>query len=70
MTMPDAHYNRPMTMVQAEGLEANKQADRELSEFHSGSGWGIAAVILLLLLTWLSDQFPFLGHWILWLWNS
>ena len=35
MTMPDSHYNRPMTIVHSEGLEAQRQAERDLADLHS-----------------------------------
>jgi hypothetical protein len=59
-----------MTIVQAEGLEAQKQAERDLADLHSGNGWAVAAIIFLLGLTWLCNQFPALGDLLLSLWYS
>ena len=70
MTMPDSHYNRPMTIVQAEGLEAQKQTESDLADLHRGNGWAVAAIIFLLALTWLCNQFPALGDFLLSLWYS
>ncbi|MER8953331.1 hypothetical protein NKH98_11435 [Mesorhizobium sp. M0833] len=70
MTMPDSHYNRPMTIVHAEGLEAQKQAERDLADLDSGNGWAVAAILFLLALTWLCNQFPALGDLLLSLWYS
>ncbi|SJM33647.1 hypothetical protein [Mesorhizobium delmotii] len=70
MTMPESQYNRPMTIVQAEALEAQKQTERDLADLHSGNGWAVAAIIFLLALTWLCDQFPALGDLLLSLWYS
>jgi hypothetical protein len=59
-----------MTIVQAEGLEAQKQAERDLADLHSGNGWAVAAIIFLLALTWLCNQFPALGDLLLSFWHS
>jgi hypothetical protein len=59
-----------MTIVHAEGLEAQKQAERDLADLHSGNGWAVAAIIFLLALTWLCNQFPALGDLLLSLWYS
>ncbi|MER9349784.1 hypothetical protein [Mesorhizobium sp. M0227] len=68
MTMPES---QPMTIVHAEGLEAQKQAERDLADLHSGNGWAaVAAIIFLLALTWLCNQFPSLGDLLLSFWHS
>jgi hypothetical protein len=68
--MPDSHYNRPITIVHAEGLEAQKQAESDLADLHRGNGWAVAAIIFLLALTWLCNQFHALGDLLLSFWHS
>jgi hypothetical protein len=59
-----------MTIVHAEGLEAQKQAESDLADLHSGNGWAVAAIIFLLALTWLCKQFPVLSDLLLSFWHS
>lgn len=63
MRPPETDHRRPSIAEQVAAQEMQAQVNEDGKNLHSGGGWGIVAVILLLLINWVFIRFPGLYEW-------